>query len=363
MNRRRIRELYFLQIGSLVNMRNWIFITARLSLICVLLVVLAGSVVRMTGSGMGCPDWPKCFGYLIPPTERSQLEWAPERSFEKGQVIIRNEALWVAQSDFTTTDQYNEAQWAEYTKHDYAHFNALHTWTEFINRLLGAISGIPVFFTFVLSFFWIRKSIFIPLLAAAILFLLGFEAWLGKVVVDGNLIPGQITIHMLGALAIVALILILLSRLRRDGEQAPIFVEKHFKNFLAVAILLSLTQIILGTQVREEVDAISKALGGLNRSGWIDQLPVIFKVHRSFSLFLVFVNAALVVMNFMRFEPIREVYWMGGLIMLEVISGIVLAYAGLPAAMQPVHLMFSFLIFSLQTYVWLRSRRSTSLSR
>ena len=328
-----------------------------------LLVVLAGSVVRMTGSGMGCPDWPKCFGYLIPPTERAQLEWAPSRDFSQGQVIIREEALWVAQSDFTTGSEYKPSNWQAYTKHDYAHFNALHTWTEFINRLIGAISGIPVLVTFILSFFWIRRSIWIPILSFAILFLLGFEAWLGKVVVDGNLIPGQITIHMLGALAIVALILTLLSRLRRDDGAQPLFVEKHFRSLLGWALLLSLFQIILGTQVREEVDAIGKLMGGLNRTTWVGQLPIIFKIHRSFSILVVFLNTLLVAMNFMRREPIHEIYAVGLLILFEVISGVVLAYAGLPAAMQPVHLVFSFLIFSFQAYVWLRSRYSTSWSR
>ena len=74
----------------------------------------------MTGSGMGCPDWPKCFGYYIPPTEENELLYTPGKSYEKGQVIIQDEQLFVATTDFVAPSTYKSSQWEKYTKHDYA---------------------------------------------------------------------------------------------------------------------------------------------------------------------------------------------------------------------------------------------------
>ncbi|MCB0762767.1 MAG: COX15/CtaA family protein, partial [Flavobacteriales bacterium] len=111
---------------------------AQISLLFVFLVVIAGSVVRMTGSGMGCPDWPKCFGYYIPPTEEAQVLWAPNKVVNSGEMIVYDQALWKAQKTFTTGQAIDLANWEKYDQHDYAIFNVAHTWTEYVNRLVGA---------------------------------------------------------------------------------------------------------------------------------------------------------------------------------------------------------------------------------
>ena len=79
----------------------------------VFLVILAGGIVRMTQSGMGCPDWPTCFGMWIPPTDASQLPVDFEKYLSKQDI-------------------------------DHS-FNVYHTWIEYINRLLGAILGLFIF--------------------------------------------------------------------------------------------------------------------------------------------------------------------------------------------------------------------------
>ena len=126
------------------------------AIVLIYLVILAGSIVRMTGSGMGCPDWPKCFGHLIPPTEMDQVIWKPNTEFKKGMMIVQGDRLLVAQSDFRTSSEFSADNWAPYTRHDYAIFNAFHTWTEYINRLIGVLAGLPILLIFLLSLGKIR---------------------------------------------------------------------------------------------------------------------------------------------------------------------------------------------------------------
>ena len=188
---------------------KWTAVLRRLlqtSIILTLLVILAGSIVRMTGSGMGCPDWPSCFGLIIPPTEKAQVTWSPETLYGQGQMILRNDTLWVAEAAFTSGDRFDTHHWTPYTRHDYAVFNPVHTWIEYINRLLGALLGLPVLLAAAWTLGRFKAHPKWALTMVAALVVIGFEAWLGKVVVDGNLIPHQITYHMAGAFALLGLL-------------------------------------------------------------------------------------------------------------------------------------------------------------
>ena len=86
---------------------------AKINIVMVILVIAAGSIVRTTQSGMGCPDWPTCYGLIIPPTSVNQLP-------VNYQQLYANEGI------------------------DAEAFDVLKTWIEYINRLLGALLGLFV---------------------------------------------------------------------------------------------------------------------------------------------------------------------------------------------------------------------------
>ncbi len=320
-------------------------------MISVYVIILAGSTVRMTGSGMGCPDWPKCFGHLIPPTDESELLWQSETTYKKGLLIIRNDSLFTAKSHITTKESFNRDNWQHYTKHDYAKFNVTHTWVEYINRLATVLSGI--FFLLLIASslsFWKTNKKFVTLSVLA-LFLMGFEAWLGKTVVDSNLAVSKITIHMLVALIIVALLLTL-----RFLTQTLNAVKNDllFRNLALLAFVLTLVQIIMGIDVREFVDEQLKNLGFANKALINLEADTQFLVHRSFSILVVLINAWIFVRNRSLKLGYQLPSWIIFVLFIEIVAGVLMSYVDFPFGTQVIHLLFAAILFGLQFYLILR---------
>ena len=341
-----------------MNLQGWVRLFSKISLVFVFVVIIAGSVVRITGSGMGCPDWPRCFGYNIPPFTIDPLLFAEDHEYGIKQMIIRNDTLWVANESFTSAREFNRNDWHKYPKHDYAIFNPVHTWIEYINRLATILFGIPVSILFVLSiFYWIRKKdVGTFLLAGFTMLMLAFEAWLGKMVVDGNLKENSITYHMIGSVAIVALLLVLVYRHRKTKMQFE--VPGKFRVLIFLMGALAFVQIMLGTQVREEIDVIAKNID--QRSSWIENLSGMFSLHRSFSILISGVAIGLLFMNKKLQHSIAQVNAVVAAVALEVIVGIVLSYCAMPKLMQPLHLLLGIMLFAFAFYAMLLTARKNA---
>lgn len=338
-------------------MENKTFIRwAKISLVLIYLVIIAGATVRMTGSGMGCPDWPKCFGYYIPPTQVEELLWKPNHEYNKGQVIIKNNSLWVANSSFTTKDVYNPSDWKEYTKHDYAEFNPYHTWVEYINRLCGALAGLSCLILFVLSFKYWKTKKSVVLWTGIVLALLVFNAWLGATVVFSVLNPVKITTHMIAALLNVAA-LIYLIHLARINKKYVGKYDSAFHIFTWVAMLFSLIQIGLGTQVRQFIDVQTKS-GITDVSVWLANPDVTFYIHRTFSFVIFFVNLYLFLRNKRLNLGNTKMNWIMLLLILEIITGILMYYIHFPFGTQAAHLVLAAVMYGLQFAIILETSKN-----
>ncbi|WP_291965064.1 COX15/CtaA family protein [Maribacter sp.] len=324
---------------------------AKISLVLVYLVIVAGAVVRMTGSGMGCPDWPKCFGYYIPPTELTEIQWQPNREFEKGQVIIYRETLQVSKESFTTTDAFNAANWELYTKHDYAEFNPWHTWIEYINRLLGALAGLATLILAIISLKFWKKKKRIPALSWLVVVGMVFQAWLGATVVYSVLEPAKITVHMLMALVIVAMLLYVIYL--ANSENKRIKYDKLVLRISIVALVMTLVQIAMGTQVRQFVDDQIDIFGYAAKDKWLQDPELLFYVHRSFSILIILINSFLAYRITKHDLGHFKVYWVLFLLLVEVFTGVAMNYLDFPFASQPLHLVLASILFGVQFYILL----------
>lgn len=324
---------------------------AKISIVCVYLIIIAGAVVRMTGSGMGCPDWPKCFGYYIPPTKISDIQFKPNHNYQEGHVIQVNDLFYFANRDFTSGTNLDLENWQKNTQHEYNSFNPTHTWIEFINRLFTALAGIPILILFAVSIFLWKDKKHLTIAAFLVIIGMGFEAWLGKTVVDSNLLPYKISIHMAGSFFIIAMLLycIFKSKELKTNFKPP----GLFKNMLVFSLLLTLIQVYIGTQVRQFVD--EQAMLNSNPESWLQTPNLAFYIHRTLSIIVFVVNAWLFLQLKKQRVPYHLLSYVVIILILEIITGIIIYYFNFPFTTQPLHLLLAAILFGLQFYILLQT--------
>jgi cytochrome c oxidase assembly protein subunit 15 len=280
-------------------------------------LILVGGLVRASGAGLGCPDWPRCFGSWIPPASSADLP--PE--FDPSQ------------------------------------FNQVLMWTEYSNRLLGVAVGLLILATTISAWRHHRREPRILWTTVAALLLTGFQGWLGGRVVAHELAAWIVTVHMIVALVIVQMLLYVTVVAGETGGAGDASARR-LPWPVGALIVLTLVQIGFGTQVRGAVDAALDA--GVARDAALATVGRLDFIHRDLA-FAVLAGAAVLALWLMsRGSPPALIRWSFvalGLAVLQVVLGLVMAYGSLLPAAQVGHLTVASLFLGVLTVVWLLSRR------
>jgi heme a synthase len=318
-----------------------------ITLVAVYFLILVGGIVRSTGSGMGCPDWPKCFGSWVPPSAVEQLPSDYKEKFaqfrdNKNQKFARylNAFGFESTANAILNDKSILVE---------ADFNVAKTWIEYLNRVVGVIIGLLIIAVFGMSFFLRKQNRSWFWMALATLITVIIQGWFGSIVVSTNLTSWTITLHMLLAFVLVAL-LIWLYEQSAAAKHLP--AGKYTRLILVVCILLLLVQVLLGTEVRAALDRVAGLM--LPRESWISEAGKDFLIHRSFSWAVVVFHAVLVYRIYKTSPANALTVGLVLLILLTLITGIGMAYFAVPAFLQPIHLLVATLTFGAQFLLFLR---------
>lgn len=317
------------------------------TLVAVYFLILVGGIVRSTGSGMGCPDWPKCFGAWVPPTSVEQLPADYKEKFaqfrdKKNQKFARYLKAFGFESTANSilTDKSILVE---------ADFNVAKTWIEYINRVVGVIIGFLIVAVFVFSFLLRKENKTWFWVALATLITVIIQGWFGSIVVSTNLTSWTITLHMMLAFVLVGL-LIWLYEQSAPSKQLP--AGKFTRLILAFCTLLLIVQVLLGTEVRAALDRVADLM--LPRESWISEAGKDFLIHRSFSWAVLLFHVILVYRIYKTSPCNTLTVGLVLLILLTLISGIGMAYFAVPAFLQPIHLLVATLTFGIQFLLFLR---------
>jgi cytochrome c oxidase assembly protein subunit 15 len=303
--------------------------SALVSIALTYFLIFIGGLVRVSGAGLGCPDWPKCFGRWIPPVSLSELP---------------------ADIDPST-------------------FNMALAWIEYLNRLLGMIVGLSVLWVAVLAVMRHRKekSILWPSLAAAVT--VALQGYQGGKVVASFLAPYMVSIHMLLALLLVSLLLWAYQSAHLFEWRGAAFepAGKGASRLMYGAIALCTIQVLSGTRVRGALETAGQEAPLQKVEALFQSISPWINIHILIGL-VVFAFTFYILQNWRKSErPILREFQQSismavVLLILLVMLGMALRLFGLPAWAKLYHMWFTSVLLGLFVLVtcslsWMARRR------
>ena len=134
-------------------------------------------------------------------------------------------------------------------------------------------------------------------------------------------------------------------------------MKSRINFFLIIAIILMLVQISLGISVREFIDNQIDILGFEKKDFWLNNPELNFYAHRTFSLLVFLSNFFLLILAKKSKIDLKFIKMINLLILIEIIIGASMYYFSFPILTQPIHLLISIFILSLQFYWILKLRK------
>lgn len=198
------------------------------------IVVLLGAYTRLVDAGLGCPDWPGCYGFLSVPDTHDEIKIAEQA-------------------------------------YPHAPVEADKAWPEMVHRYFAGTLGLIIALLAVLAI-KARKDDTQPLtLPLLLLALVIFQAALGMWTVTMGLLPIVVMGHLLGGFTTLALLLLLFLKLR-DGNRPS--TASKLRNYALFGLVIVFIQISLGGWTSANYAAIICADFPTCQGHWIPQLDL-----------------------------------------------------------------------------------------
>ena len=174
---------------------------ALLTAIATYVLVVWGGVVRVTVSGLGCPDWPLCYGQVLPPVDDAKA------------------------------------------------------WIEWIHRTLAAVVGLMVAAVWVGAVLYHRRRAIVLPATAAVVFT-GFQAYLGKITVETGNSGESVTAHLAMAMIVLASLIHIAVRVHYPADLPARGASQRFTLLVAFAALSTYALLLFGSHVTATAAAL-----------------------------------------------------------------------------------------------------------